>query len=65
MMKVVIPFSKGDQSGDEVVSRRSAIIEGLLSQPMCERIDAECGLLDEARSDDTCVDEPSPPIAPS
>lgn len=34
VVEVVVSFAKGNESGDEMVSRRPSIIEGLLAQPV-------------------------------
>lgn len=41
MVKVVVSFSVGDQSGDEVILRGVLVIEGSLSEPVGQRVDTE------------------------
>jgi hypothetical protein len=64
-MEVVIALTQSDKSGNEMVARRSTIIEWLLSYPMGKRVDAECRLLNEACSDDARVNKSSPPVTPT
>lgn len=65
MVEVVVTLSKGDQSGDHVITRRIAVVEWLVTEPMGQRVDAEGGLLDEEDSQNTSVDESSHPITPA
>ena len=44
MVVVVIALAKGKQRSDNVVAGRVLVIEGRLSEPVRERVDAECGL---------------------
>ena len=44
MVKVVVTFTNGHKSGNKMVARRVLIIERRISQPMCQRVDAECRL---------------------
>jgi hypothetical protein len=43
----VVALAEGNKSGDDVVSRRVAVIEGLIAEPVGQAVDAEGGLLDE------------------
>ena len=54
-----------DQRSKNVIPRRVAIIERLITQPMGKAVDAESGLLDEEDPEDARVDVASPPIAPA
>lgn len=47
VVKIVVAFPKSDKSGDDMVARGVAIIEGLVTEPMSERVHAERGLLNE------------------
>ena len=42
MMEVVVAFSEGDQSGENMIPGRVAVIKGLVAKPMSKRVDAEC-----------------------
>lgn len=64
-MEVVVAFSKGDKSGDIVVTRRVSVVKGLVSEPVGEGVDAEGSLLNKADSKNAGVDEPAPPVAPA
>jgi len=61
----VVAFSKSDESRDNMVTGRVAVIEWLITKPMSQRVDAESGLLDEEDAEDAAVDEATPPIIPA
>ena len=65
VVEVVVTFSESDESGNDVVTRRVAVVKGLITKPVGQRVNAEGGLLDEENSKDTGVDEPSHPVSPS
>ena len=48
-----------------MVTGRVAVIERLITKPVCQRVHAEGCLLNEEDSEDTRVDESTPPISPS
>lgn len=64
-MEIMISLSQGDESRDEMVARRSAIIKWLLPYPVSKRVHAKGCLLDKACSNDACINESSPPVAPA
>ena len=65
VVEVVVALSKGGESRDHVVTRRVAVIEGLVTEPVGQRVDAEGSLLNEEDAQDTGVDEATPPVTPS
>ena len=48
-----------------MVSGRVAVVERLVAEPVCQRVDAEGSLLNEENSEDASIDEATPPIAPA
>lgn len=60
----MVAFTEGDQGSDDVVTRRVAVVKGLVAEPVSEGVDAEGGLLDEADTKDTTVDETAEEVAP-
>ena len=64
-MKVVVTFSECDQSRDDVITGRVAIVKWLVAKPVSERVDAESCLLDEENPEDSAVDEAAEPVAPA
>ena len=64
VVEVVVTLAEGDESSDDVVTGRVAVVEGLVAEPVGKRVDAEGGLLDEEDAEDTGVDEPALPIVP-
>jgi hypothetical protein len=48
-----------------VVTGRVSVVEGLLTEPVGEGVDAESGLLEEKGSEDASVDETAEPITPT
>jgi hypothetical protein len=65
VVEVVVTFTKGDEGGNDVISRRVSVIEWLVTEPMGERVDAKGGLLDKEDSEDTGVDETAFPVTPA
>jgi hypothetical protein len=65
MMEVVVTLAEGEESSEDVVTRRVAVIEGLVTEPVSDRVDAEGGLLDEADTEDTGIDETAEPVTPA
>lgn len=65
VVEVVVALAESDQSGDNVVTGRVAVIEGLVSEPVGEGVDAEGGLLDEEDTQDAGVDETTEPVTPA
>lgn len=65
VVEIVVSFAEGDKSSNDVISRRVAVIEGLIAEPMGQGVHTECGLLDEENSEDTCIDKPTNPVTPS
>jgi hypothetical protein len=43
-MEVVVAFTDGTKSSEEVIARSVLVVERLVSEPMGERVDAESGL---------------------
>jgi hypothetical protein len=64
VVEVVVALAESDERGDDVVSRRVAVVEGLVTEPMGKRVDAEGSLLDEEDAEDTGVDEATFPVVP-
>lgn len=65
VVEVVVTLTESDESGDNVVTRRVAVVEWLVTKPMGQRVDAEGGLLDEEDSENSGVDESTLPVSPS
>jgi hypothetical protein len=53
----VIALAERHQCRDPVIARGVAVVERLVAEPVCEGVDAECGLLYESGTENTCVDE--------
>ena len=47
VVEVVVALAEGGDGGDDVVAGRVAVVEGLVAEPVGERVDAEGGLLDD------------------
>ena len=65
MVEVVVTLSKSDESSDDVVAGRVAVIEWLVTEPMGQRVDAKGSLLNDEDAEDTSVDKTSHPVTPS
>jgi hypothetical protein len=65
VMEVVVTFSDRDESGEPVVLRGVLVIEGGLSEPVGERVDAEGRVVNEEKTSGTGKEESSTVISPS
>jgi len=65
VVEVVVALTESDKSSDDVVTRRVAVVEGLVTEPVGKGVDTEGGLLDEENAEDTGVDEASEPVTPA
>lgn len=61
----MVALTKSDKSSDDVITGRVAVVEWLVTEPVCQGVDTEGGLLDEEDSEDTSVDESTHPVSPS
>lgn len=64
VVEIVVSFTEGDKSSNNVISRRVAVIEGLITEPMGQGVDAEGSLLNEEYTKDTGVDKSTDPVTP-
>jgi hypothetical protein len=65
VVEVVVALAESDKSGDDMVTRAVAVVEGLVAEPVGKGVDTEGGLLDEEDAEDTSVDEASEPVTPA
>ena len=65
VVEVVVALTKSDKSSDDVVTGAVAIVEGLVTEPVSEGVDAEGGLLDEEDAENASVDKASEPVTPT
>jgi hypothetical protein len=65
VVEVVVALSEGYEGSNGMIARRVAVVKRLVTEPVCERVDTESGLLDEENPEDTGVDESSLPVTPS
>lgn len=64
-MEIVVSLAKCRKRGNDVVAGGAAVVKGLLANPVGERVDAESGLVDNEKSNDTGVHEAAHPVAPA
>jgi hypothetical protein len=64
MVEIMISLAECDQGDDKVVAGRLDALIWLVTDPVCERVDAERPLLDEARPEQAAVDQTPAPIVP-
>lgn len=64
VVEIVVSFAEGDKSSNDVIPRRVAVIKGLITKPMGQRVDAEGSLLNEEYTEDTGIDKPTDPVTP-
>merc|ERR1712227_600766 len=65
VVEVVVALAKGDDGGNDVVTRRVAVVERLVTEPVGKGVDTEGGLLDKEDTEDTGVDEPTEVVTPA
>lgn len=65
VVEIVVSLAEGNKCSNDVVPGAVAVVEGLIAEPVGERVDTESGLLDEEDAEDTAIDETSHPVAPS
>ena len=64
-LRKTLPFTKGDQGREDMISRSVTIIKGGITQPMRQRVHTERRMMDHKLTDDATVDESTPVITPS
>ena len=65
VVEVVVSLSESDKGGDDMITRRVAVVEWLITEPVSKGVDTEGGLLNDEDSKNTGVDESSHPVSPS
>ena len=65
VVEVVVALSESDESGNNVVTGRVAVIERLVTEPVGQRVDTEGCLLNEEDTQNTGVNEATLPVAPA
>ncbi len=65
MMEVVVALTESDESGDHMVTRRVAVVEWLITEPVSQRVDAKGGLLHEEDAEDAAIDEAAEVVTPT
>ena len=65
VVEVVVSLTEGNESGDDVITGRVSVVEGLVSEPVGKGVDTEGSLLDKANSKNTGVDEATKPVTPA
>ena len=61
----MVTLTEGDKGSDDVITRRVAVVEWLVAEPVSQGVDAEGGLLNEENSEDTSIDKSAHPVSPS
>jgi hypothetical protein len=64
VVEVVVTLAEGDKRSDDVIPGAVAVVEGLVTEPVGKRVDAEGSLLDEEDAENTSVDESTLPVVP-
>ena len=57
VVEIVVALTKCHQCGEDMVTRRVAVIKRLVTEPMSKGVDTEGGLLNEEDAEDASVDE--------
>jgi len=65
VVEVVVALTKSNESSDDVIARRVAVVERLVTEPVGKRVDTEGGLLNEEDAENTSVDESTLPVTPA
>lgn len=61
----MVSLAESNQGSDDMVTGGFTVVKGLVTEPMSEGVDTECGLLDEEDAEDTGVDKSAPPVTPA
>jgi hypothetical protein len=64
VVEVVVAFTHGDESGDEVVTGSVLVIEGRFAEVVGKGVDAEGRMMDESRAHSTSVEETTLEVSP-
>lgn len=65
VVEVVISLAQSDECSDDMVAGAVAVVEGLLAEPVSQRVDTESSLLDDEDAENGGIDEATPPVAPA
>lgn len=65
VVEVVVALAEGDQGGDDVVTRRVAVVEWLVAEPVSKRVDTKGSLLNEEDAQNTGIDESTDEVTPA
>jgi len=65
VVEVVVTFSEGNECSNDVITWGIAVIEGLITEPMCQGVNTESSLLNNEDAENSSIDESTPPISPS
>lgn len=64
VVEIVVSLAESNESGDDVIPWAVAVIEGLVTEPVGKRVDAEGSLLDEEDAEDAGIDVATDPVSP-
>jgi len=64
VVEVVVTFTKSAEGSDDMITRSVLVIERCFTEPVGEGVDAEGGVVDEAETEDTSIDEATLGVAP-
>lgn len=65
MMEVVVSLTHGDECGQDVITRSVAVIEGLFTDPVGQRIDTEGGLVNKEETHNASIEQTTLVVTPS
>lgn len=62
VVEVVVTLTESNESSDEVITGRVAVVKRLVTEPVSQGVDTESSLLNEADTQDTAVDKATHPV---
>jgi len=65
VVEVVVSLAESDESSDDVVTRRVAVVKGLVAEPVGKGIDTESSLLNEESATEAGIDKAAKVITPA
>jgi hypothetical protein len=63
--QIMITFTDRDKSGNNVIPWSVLVVKGGLSEPVSQRVDTKCGVVDKQQSSSTSIEKTTSPITPS
>lgn len=64
MVKVVITLAQCDHCSDDVITGSVLVVKRCIAEPVSQRVDTKCGVMDEEKSCSSGIEISATPITP-